>query len=336
MLTGFFLSIFCLNAAQPLLAQSPVGNWNCYPIDNCVENRETYCAPLWCEESYWDFKADFLYWSTDFNAISAVDVELETTESTADASIQIKHPEQKWDPGVRLTAGRIFCGNWDIQGSWTYFYNSSTNDRTPFQLQVNMDSLNTSGSSRFVFRYNAADLELGTTLCLRPCLFIRPLIGVHAIWTQIDSNLNLIAPPSTGPDIDTDGFTVDINLNNHSWGVGPKIGINTLWGNFRGCSLVANVNGSLVYGQQRSKINAEVDVTSDVDINVHLMEDSHWLLMSTIQMQAGLSYFGCLCNNNFRINALWECNVLNQANNILIFDRSISTQGLTLSLEYPF
>lgn len=327
---GFFLSLFCLSWAQPALAHSQEAI--CYPTDNC---REFYCMSP-CGQNHWDFAADFLYWSTDFNALSAIGAEIATTETTADASIQIKHPNQQWDPGVRLTAALIDCDNWDITGSWTYFRNASTNHRTPFQLQVNVDNLNTSGSSRFVFTYNAADLELGTTLCLRPCLFARPFIGIHAIWTQIDSRLHLIAPPSTGPDIDTDGFTVGINMNNHSWGVGPRIGINTLWGNFRGCSLVANVNGALVYGEQRAKINAEVDITSDVDINIHVTGDSHWQLMSTIQMQGGLSYLSCFCNNSFRINLLWECNVLNQANNILIFDRAISTQGLTLGLDYLF
>lgn len=332
-LLGFFLSLCYLSGSQLLLAQTQVDS--CYPIDTCISNTEICCdSPCW--QNYWDFQADFLYWSTDFNTLGAIGVELATTDTTADASIQIRHPKQKWDPGVRLTAGYLGCVDWDILGSWTYFYNSTTNHRAPFQLQVNVDNLNTSGRSQFVFRYHAADLELGRTLCLKPYLVIRPLLGIHAISTQVDSKLNVIAPPSSGPDLDTDGFDVAINLKKQAWGIGPKIGINTLWGNLRGCSLVGNINGSLVYGEQRAKLNASIDITSDVDINIHLMGDSYWQLMSTIQFQSGVSYHGRLCNHVFGISALWECNVINHANNILIFDRAVCLQGLTLNLEYLF
>lgn len=330
-LTGFFLSLYCMSYSLPLLAQRQMG---CFDVcGTCCSNSEICCTPSW-RQNFWDFKADFLYWSTDFNTISAIGVGLVTTESTADAAIHIRHPGQGWDPGLRLTAGWFNCGNWDVQGGWTYFYNSNTNKSAPFALRVNEDNLNTIGRSKFVFRYNAADIELGTTSCLTSFLRIRPLIGVHAIWTQVDSKLNLLVPLSADPN--PDEIAIGINLKNRAWGVGPKIGINTLWGNCNGFSLVANVNGALVYGERDLKINAEVDIASNVDINIHLIGNSNWQLMSTVQMQAGLSYCGCVCNNNFRINALWECNVFNQVHNLLIFERSINTQGLTLSLEYLF
>lgn len=345
MFTRFFLSLFYLSCVQSVMAQNQMQC--CDPTNNYMPNTEMYCTtPSWndqcctapCEndQSNWFFDADFLYWSTDFNAISAINAGIQTTETTADATIHIKHAKQKWDPGVRLTAGWSGCDNWDIQTSWTNFYNSTTKRTAPFMLQINEDNLGTEGRSKFSFRYNAADLELGKTLCLSPYLHIRPFIGVHAIWTQINSKLNIIAPPVNGTDLQTDGFTFGLNMKRHSWGVGPKIGINTLWGNYNGFSLVANINGSFVYGKQKANINAEVDITSAVDINIHLLGNSHWQLMSTAQIQSGLSYAGNFCNHEFRINALWECNSINQANNILIFDKSINTQGLTLSLEFQF
>lgn len=321
-----FLSTLLLTITQPAFTQA----------QDYISNLDSCCASECCGESKWLFQADFLYWTTDFNAISSIDASIQAEDSVADATIQISHPKPKWDPGVRLTAGWIGPEQWDIQASWTNFYNSKTNSTAPFILQVATDNLGTSGNSKFTFRYNAANLEVGNTLALSSFLTIRPFAGIHALWINSDSKLFLVAPPMAGMTLQTDGFTANLNLNKRSWAVGPRLGINTSWGNFNGFSLVGNVSGALVYGKQQAKVNAEVDITSAVDINIHLRGDSRWHSMSTVQMQAGVAYTGNLCNNEFRISALWECNTISQANNVLIFERSISTQGLTLNLEYLF
>lgn len=331
-----FFSLFYLSYAQSVSAQNQMDPYQSIE-SSYSSNSEVYGlmpssqAPF-CSEGGWMFKADFLYWSTDFNSISSIDAIIQPDDTAFDATIQIKHPSQTWDPGVRLTAGWVDSNNWDIQASWTNFYNSTTNHTAPFMLQVATENLNTEGSSKFAFRYNAADLQLGKTMTLSDYIIIRPFIGVQAIWTQISSNLNLTVPPLDG----SDGFTAGLRMKKDAWGIGPKIGINSAWGNLNGFSLIANINGSLAYGKQKSKTNLDVDVGSTVDINIHLMGSSHWQLMSTVQFQSGLAYNGQFLNNDFRINALWECNTISHASDILIFDKSINTQGLTLSLEYLY
>lgn len=328
-LTRLVLALFYLSCFQPAVAQSTAYGRS---VTNGGFSNGACCG---CQNN-WDVEADFLYWSTNFHAISGINVGVQTADSAADATIHITHPTQKWDPGVKLAGGWTSCNNWDVQGRWTYFYNCNVSHRTPFELQIDADSFHTQGSSKFVFRYNAADLELGKTLCCGRCFLIRPILGVHAIWTHIKSNLNLTAPATTGTSLDTDGFTVGLHLSNKAWGIGPKMGVNTLWGNCKGFSLVGNICGSLVYGEHRVRANAEVDIVSDVDISIHAAGRSYWGMMSTVQIQAGLSYACCFCCKALTIQALWEGNLINQANNVLIFERSISTQGLTLGIEYSF
>lgn len=371
-LTGFFLSLICLSSFQLAIAESnyypaesytssdystgnsttdsyayptayPTDSYttNSYVTDNYAgsnnygadyyyANPSACCAsPTCCDQNKWKFGADFLYWTTNFNTVRGLDVSIQNTSTLTEATVNVAHPKQKWDPGVRVTAGWSGCDNLDVLGSWTYFYNSNANHHSPFMLQIDTTTITAAGGAKFVYRYNAADLELGKTLCLSPWLVIRPLIGVHAVWLELDNALNLtISQPGT--------YGLAISLNAKAWGVGPKLGVNTNWGNYNGFSLVGNVNGSFVYGKHDGKVNAMVDISSPMDVNVHLTGQSHWVLMSTVQLQSGFSYATSFWGNEFRLNALWECNLINQADNVLILERSISTQGLTLGLEFTF
>lgn len=329
-LTKLILALAGLSCFQPVVAQTTMRHHG--EIDDSLSRGMSCCK---CQNS-WNFDADFLYWSTNFNAISGINVGVQTADNAADAIIQVTHPTQKWDPGVKLAAGWTSCNNWSIDGMWTYFYNSNRSNRTPFDLQINADSFHTQGSSRFTFKYNAADFVLGKSLCFGRCFLIRPLMGVHAIWTQIQSNLNLTAPATSGTSIETDGFTIGLHLGSKAWGIGPQLGVHTLWGNIKGFSLVGNICGALVYGQHQVKANVEADIVSNVDVSVHLAGRSYWGMMSTIQIQSGFCYAFCFCNHELKIQALWEGNLINQANNLLIFERSISTQGLTLGAIYSF
>lgn len=287
-------------------------------------------------QNNWFFEADLLVWSTNFNTFSGIDVGIQTTDTTADATFFLMHSGRNWDPGVRLTAGWSCNNNWGIQGRWTYFYNSVSNSKAPFDLLVNTDGFHANGGSKFALKYNALDLELENILYLSPCMIIRPLVGIHALWTETQARLNFAVPAQSGTSLDTDGFAVMFNPKNSNWAIGPKLGVNSDWGNFKGFSLIGNVFGALVYGQHKAQINAEVDVTSDVDIRIHLVDSAFWELLSVLQFQTGISFSHCLFQCPCRVDLLWEANLINEARNTILFDKSISMQGLTLKMGFAF
>lgn len=321
-------------------------------------------------QTAWMIAADFLWWSANFNTISAVDADI-VTGNNVQANIHLKRPYTTWDPGVRLTAGYVpGYDHWDAQAAWTFFYNSTESSNIPLKVDVTDPSKSggnvistilgsitnlssspfqaaaatattqdvgfTGGGSKFSFGYNAADLDVGKSYFISRSFFVRPYTGIHAIWTDMDAHYSLT---SGGNVFNSGGGEVDVHvhIDIDTWGIGPMLGFNTNWGQFKGFSLIGNIAGSLVYGQISDKTTVNLLIAPQT-IDITFKDSRYWQLMPTLQIQFGLSY--CLyfgqSDNQFRVNAMWESNFLWETGNILVFDKSISMQGLTLSFGFMF
>lgn len=270
-------------------------------------------APKCDSQGNWDMWADFLWWSANFNTPTNVD----TSFSDSETNIKIKRPGSQWDPGVRVGLGwNTGYDNWDVQGFWTYFYNSATQDH-----------------SKVSFRYNVADYEMGKAYYVSRHFMIRPFTGIHAIWTSLNyrtsSDINIFSVINSVSTV----FSGTTRTELSSWGVGPRMGFNSNWGDYRGFSLLANISGSLLYGKELAK--ADIDAPG---VDYDIRDRDHWQLMPTMQLQFGLSYACCFGGgqNQFRISAAWESNFIWEAANVLYYDRPISMQGLTVDLRFDF
>lgn len=338
------LSLSMLSATMNLLADTPKAPPNAVPTQPI-----TTVSPRCSNQRSFDLWADFLWWSTNFNLPTGftfgqtekffTDGNFNVTDQ--DISIHIKRPSASWDPGVRLGMGwNTGYDNWDVQGYWTYFYND-----TDINMNSSEGELFTTfkkGRSKLRLRYNSADAELGKQYFVSSHFYIRPFTGVHAVWLSQHNSLYLKENINNSTEFDQ---PAELHLDLDLWGVGPRIGFNSNWGDFKGFTLLGNISASMLYGKSLTKANLDIlsfnqstvgfDKTST---EVHARDKEYWELIPTLQMLLGVSY-GCCFNkerSQFRISAGWETNFLWEAANILVLERAISMQGLTLDIRFDF
>jgi hypothetical protein len=354
-LAGYLFSALMLTCFQQGTAQTTYNGSVAKPQgQQQMRQDQMGMAPKCDNQGNWDFWADFLWWSSNLNSLTGFEAEVNATTTDEDVSLHFKRPGSHWDPGVRVGAGwNTGYDNWDVQGYWTYFYNSSKKGENPASFEFNeVQEIYHEGSAKLRLRYNAADFEIGKAYYVSRHFFIRPFTGLHAIWTSLDNSFDFESESSASPtlpiitngligaaalSLDSSGETdADLSQTIEAWGVGPRIGVNTNWGDFRGFSLLGNISGALVYGKLLGK--AKIDIDSLVDIDVHIRDHEYWQVMPTMQIQWGLSYSCCFGQgqNQFRMSAAWESNFIWEAGNQFFNDKPISMQGLTVDLRFDF
>ncbi len=362
-LVGYLFSALMLTCFQQATAQTSYNNGcpppppkkpSCCPPHQAVRIDPTV-DPKCYNQGVVDVWADFLWWSSNINQITGFEVDTTTVGVETDVKVRFKRPGAHWDPGVRVGLGwNTGYDNWDVQGYWTYFYNSSRKGNNPLSVETDeVESLFNTGHAKNRLRYNAADVELGKAYYVSRHLFIRPFTGIHAIWTSLHSSASLNSPgtvivnlPFVTTGLLSPGTPVNetsvgaaeakINLDIDTWGVGPRIGVNTNWGSFQGFSLMANVSTSMLFGKLLGK--AKIDIDSGNDIDVRVRDHEYWQVMPTLQMFLGASYafcFGC-GGNQMRMSAGWESNFIWESANFFFDDKPISMQGLTVDIRFDF
>lgn len=335
-----------LSATISLSADAPAAPSNAVPAQPI-----TTVSPRCSNQRSFDLWADFLWWSANFNLPTSFTFGQTQKFFTSgnfnvtdqDISLHIKRPPASWDPGVRLGMGwNTGYDNWDVQGFWTYFYND-----TELNLKSSEGEIFTSFKkerSKLRLRYNCADAELGKQYFVSSHFYIRPFTGIHAVWLSQHDSLHLKESINNQTQFDQ---PVDVKLDLDLWGVGPRIGFNSNWGDFKGFTLVGNISASMLYGKSLAKANIDIksinpsqnpaflDKTST---EVHARDKEYWELIPTLQMLLGVSY-GCCFNkerSQFRVSAGWETNFLWEAANLIVVERAISMQGLTLDFRFDF
>lgn len=349
---GYLFSALMLTCFQQATAQTTYNGSVAKPQGQPMRDMAGM-APKCDNQGRWDIWADFLWWSSNLNNVTGFEAEQNTAGAETDVKVHLKRPGSHWDPGVRVGLGwNTGYDNWDIQGYWTYFYNSSKKGESPASFETNeVESLFGEGHAKARLRYNAADFEIGKSYYVSRHFFIRPFTGFHAIWTSLHTSFDYDSAASATVNfpfastglinqplsVTSSGASdADVNLDIDTWGVGPKIGVNTNWGNFRGFSLVGNISTSLLYGKLMGKAKFDIDSATDIDVRVR--DHEYWQVMPTLQMFYGLSYACCFAHgqNQFRISAGWESNFIWEAANFFLYDKPISMQGLTVDLRFDF
>lgn len=349
---GYLFSALMLTCFQQATAQTTY-NGSVARSQNHPPKDAMGMPPKCDNQGSWDLWADFLWWSSNLNNITGFDVDETATTTDIDINVHLKRPGSHWDPGVRVGAGwNTGYDNWDIQGYWTWFYNSSKKGESPASFEVNeIESLFDEGHAKARLRYNAADFEIGKAYYVSRHFFIRPFTGIHAIWTSLHTSFDyesdltatvnfpfvstgLINEPLSATS--SGAADADVKLSIETWGVGPRIGFNSNWGDFRGFSLAGNISASLLYGKLLGK--AKLDIDSANDIDVHVRDHEYWQVMPTLQMFWGVSYACCFGKgqNQFRVSTGWESNFIWEAANFFLYDKPISMQGLTVDLRFDF
>ncbi len=275
----------------------------------------------------------------------------------------VKRMEFGWDWGFRAGLGyQIPNDKMDLSAVWTC-YESRGTDSTHASFPSTLFSVwsypgaglssETQAKAKARLKLNMVDLVMGATFTPRRFLDIKPFIGLTSAWIDQKMDIHLSGGSSTQI-VNATVLDDHITLHNDFWGIGPKVGINTLWVLGWGFSIVGNADVSVYYGifdlrqdEAVSLLGITPDNTySDIDRNrQHLLRTNLDLM---IGMRWDILFNRDRCHLGFE--AGWENILLSGQNQLMRFvtpgtgnpginvsgKGDLCLQGLTLKGSFSF
>jgi len=268
----------------------------------------------------------------------------------------VVNPHFEWDWGFRLGLGyELPHDQWDLFLNYTYIHGDAHKHVgagagaifgsyaaffgiTPLPTTVFEDSAH----AHWDMNLNMADLELGRNSIISKWLSIRPFIGIRGLVIQQDYNISYRGGSIFPND------TQKVSMDNDFWGVGMRMGLDTLWGLGSGFSIFGNGAAALLSGtfdvHQRNHMEKQ-------NINrINITDDDHWNVVATAELALGVQWdhFFCKDRYHFGVNLGWEFNAFFNQNRLMrflstqtpgAFTRSngdLTFQGVTLGLRFDF
>lgn len=191
-------------------------------------------------------------------------------------SKKLKDFEFQYCPGFQVGLGyNVGCDNWQIYGEYTYLRSNSSSTIGPVDPVVVPDTLRLSGGTPQVEPYwnsypyipsvlgvvvytdgygkwnldlDIVDLQLSREYFIGQCLTFRSFASIRAAW--IDQKFNAVYngfQPVEGASDDNFQYVYNKKATTKSWGVGPRVGLDTDWFICNGFRIFANSGASLLY-----------------------------------------------------------------------------------------
>lgn len=262
---------------------------------------------------------------------------------------RVKHPDFNWDWGVRLGLGyKLPHDKWDLFLNYTYVHGSAHghaggSDKVVFPTWAsNFSGKNpffaNSAKAHWNMNLNMGDIELGRTCRVSQWLTIRPFMGVRGLVIDQDYHVayngGTVAP--SGHD--------KIHMDTDFWGVGIRMGGNSLWGLGMGFSIYGNGSASLLSGNfdvhehEKNSGSSVLNIERDVD-NVVVAAD----LAIGLQWDYMFSKDRC----HFGMKFGWEFDMFFDQSQLFNFigtgpgslhfrNDDLTFQGLTMGVRFDF
>ncbi len=278
--------------------------------------------------------AEALYWQSNMGSLSY--------------GIEHGHVKQldfDWNWGVRAGLGyKIPHDKWDLYAVYTHLIGNAHGHAGeghavfPSWAFAGGGSFSKKAKAHWHMDLNMGDLELGRNCLPSKWLLFRPFMGVRGLSIDNDYTVDY-----TGGSLASSDFHADSDF----WGVGLRVGVDSLWGLGKGLGIYGNGSASLLSGHfdvhETEKFkkghSSHVNIENDVD-NV----------VAAADLALGLQWDYLFSNDRFHFGFKfgWEFNIFfdqNQLFNFLSSDHpssiqfkkdDLTFQGLTLGLRFDF
>lgn len=284
-----------------------------------------------------NFYAEYLWWRIFQDklhyAITGVD-------SSLDAAGELFALEGTWDSGFRIGSEICFPFNgWKLFFDWTRFRNHDRDDvfDTGLTLRATRgtpDGIDVidSAESDFRFKLDSFRLALQLPLFTRTHVAVQPIAGIRA--DRISEDFLIIYR-------DNEGI---IDNTFQYWGIGPEVGLDTIWYLLPCFALYGRATVAGLYGNfdmHQEQFDSEGD-----EVNVRSQFDR---MQSTLSATLGVQWEGlCFRNILLSLKLGWETNIWFSLNSILSFSDAgtegtlvnssadLRTSGLTLRAKISF
>lgn len=334
---------------------------------NMMMNVVTLTSARPESENGWYIFADALYWHAD---IGSTDWAAARDSITNPAAIKFNNHslDFKWNWGFRVGIGaNVDHDMWDTNFYYTWFFtnnsNSIGNESSVVIDQIGFSNVNAlsagvilnSGSTKWDIHFSMFDWELGRWHYVSKSLALRPHVGIKGGWINQDIHSSFNAPGSS--QLAPSGMTSHEKFENNYWGVGPSVGVNTLWvlGSAgkrmdHRFSLFGDFGGALMYGHFEVE-NKQTATTAIETVSVNFSGLDRNLATVMLQGIMGLSWdtafnqgkshfmmkLGYELQYWFRQNQLiWTAPGAPSTSVSHRFSDDLALQGLTAEIRFDF
>ena len=279
----------------------------------------------------WDVYAtgSFIFWqlSQDNMEVALADT-LSNTAYVTNTQINGDLVAMDFDykPGFKVGLGLNYDhDNWDSYAEYTRIHTSnsrSTNGNTlasgapaplfptfghPFVLPSN--AYNTA-SEKWNCNLDIIDLDLGRVYYVGQQLTFRPFFGARSAFINqnvhahyVNTSFTNAASPVEVPGV------MDIYQRNHSWSIGPRAGVNTMWAVGQGIRFFGNANADVLYTKYHLQNKTTFIATSTVGGIIvagqnpfHVARERVFALRTHMDFEMGLGWGSYFDNNNWHID----------------------------------
>jgi hypothetical protein len=281
-----------------------------------MQERVTLMSARPESDNGWYLFADALYWHAD---VGSTDWAVKHPNGLVPVSgtdlLDVHSLNFKWSWGFKVGIGaNIDHDMWDTNFYYTWFHTHNSNSAglsTEIVAGVIPDgpagyiidnygdsSFFSSGSINWDIHYSMFDWELGRWHYVSKNLALRPHVGIKGGWIHqnikehlTNVNVTLVATPT--------GNVLKNHYKNDFWGVGPSVGVNTMWvlGNAGSVlqhrfSLFGDFGGALMYGHFDVKHREGFfrSTAPTTDIGFHISGLNRNLAVAMLQGTLGLSW----------------------------------------------
>lgn len=297
------------------------------------------------DDAHLFFNTEALFWQSNVSGLS-YGTDSSSTTSIQDGHVKSLHFDYDW--GYRLGIGyKLPHDQWDLFANYTYLYGKAHGHSQGILFPTwatNFDDISpfyaSHASAHWTMHLNMGDVELGRNCLASRWLALRPFIGLRG--GTINQRYTVKYQGGTVADLDTD----QLNLDTDFWGVGLRMGLNTLWGLGKGMSIYGNGSTSLLSGhfnvrekekllqQELVKMNLEASPTNVV-VEADLALGLQWdYMFSKDRYHVGLK-LGWEFDIYFDQNQLFNF-VSNSSGSLVPRNDDLTFQGLTIGFRFDF
>lgn len=302
---------------------------------------------LWIE-------GDLLYWQASQDDMAYA---IKSHSTTSVTHGHVEEPDFHWDWGFRLGLGyRLPYDKWDLFLNYTYVHASADGSTSrkngaiypeweaPFGVTLSPGEtlFATRAHAKWDANINIGDIELGRNCIIGKWLSIRPFVGVRTLF--IDQDYHIDYKGGTAVPV---GDEDKVSIDNDFWGVGLRMGFDSLWGLGGGWSIYGNGAASLLSGHfdlhQHERLK-------EADVNKVRISDDVNNVVVAAELALGIQwdYLFSKDRYHFGVKFGWEFNVFFDQNKMIRFvsdtspgsiarnNGDLTFQGLTLGLRFDF
>lgn len=300
--------------------------------------------------------AAFTYWRADEEGLDIANSGELTRNGIGgfviSSSKNSKVLKQNFDyaPGFKLGIGSKICDNSVVLLEYTWFRNtthqSHENNYSSYSaedsvwipnnwfIQTTDQGQSIAGSnlsSKWHLGLDLLDLSLGHRFCESSCYGISTFFGLRSAWIRQNIKVGINVPGELTGDMTSSTFVHSHNDSN-SWGIGPRVGLNSYWLLGEGLRFEGDVAVSLLYTQYKLKHKEDVAAIYLNPSSLNTRYKNYNCLRPNLEMKLGLGWEKILCGYSvdflvsYDFMIFWEQNMSRK-----LMDQTVNGGGAAAS-----